>query len=545
MRNPRRLRLAAGLLAVPLLITACGGDSDDPGDEKSPAGEAGGEFSMYVCEPEHLIPQNTNETCGSEVLNALFSGLVTYDAETTELQLGDDSENAHAASIESDDQTNWTVTLKEGWTFHNGEPVDAASYVRAWNAGALSTNAYGNAYFFENITGYDELQAEEGAEPAATEMSGLKVVDDTSFTVQLKAPFSQFPLTVGYTAFYPLPEAYEADPKAYEESPVGNGPFQMDGAWAHNTEIKVKRYEDFAGTAAQADAVTFRIYSDINTAYNDLLGGDLDILDSVPPEQLADAQAQFGDRFIERESSSFTYVGFPTYDEKFSDPKLRRAFSMAIDRQPIIDAIFNGSFQAAKSVVSPVVAGSREDPCGANCAYDPEAAKALFDEAGGYEGTLTLWFNSGAGHEKWMEAVSNQLRENLGIQDIKFKSLEFAEYLGLLDEEKVTGPFRLGWVMDYPSPQNYLEPLHSTTGSSNNTKYSNPEFDDLIEQGNAAADVEAGIDLYNQAEDLLLQDMPIIPMWFGKVQGAHSENVENVVIDAFTSVNTLEITVKQ
>jgi len=545
MRNPKRLRFAAGLLAVPLLITACGGDSDDPGAEKSPEGEAGGEFSMYIGEPEHLIPQNTNETSGGEVLNALFSGLVTYDAETTEVQLGDDSENAHAASIESDDQTTWTVTLKEGWTFHNGEPVDAASYVRAWNAGSLSTNAYGNSYFFENIEGYDELQAEEGAEPAATEMSGLKVVDDTSFTVQLKAPFSQFPLTVGYTAFYPLPEAYEADPKAYEESPVGNGPFQMDGAWAHNTEIKVKRYEDFAGTAAKADAVTFRIYSDINTAYNDLLGGDLDILDSVPPEQLADAQTQFGDRFIERESSSFTYVGFPLYDEKFSDPKLRRAFSMAIDRQPIIDAIFNGSFQAAKSVVSPVVAGSREDPCGANCAYDPEAAKALFDEAGGYDGTLTLWFNSGAGHEKWMEAVSNQLRQNLGIQKIEFKSLEFAEYLGLLDEEKVTGPFRLGWVMDYPSPQNYLEPLHSTSGSSNNTSYSNPEFDDLIEQGNAAEDVDAGIDLYNQAEDLLLQDMPIIPMWFGKVQGAHSENVENVVIDAFTSVNTSEITVKQ
>jgi ABC-type transport system substrate-binding protein len=459
--------------------------------------------------------------------------------------MGDDSKNAHAESIESTDQTNWTIKLKEGWTFHNGEPVDAASYVRAWNAGALSTNAYGNSYFFENITGYDELQAEEGKEPAAKEMSGLKVVDDTTFTVQLKAPFSQFPLTVGYTAFYPLPESYEADPKAYEEQPVGNGPFQMDGAWAHNQQIKVKRYEDFKGEPAKADAVTFAIYSDINTAYNDLLAGNLDILDTLPPEQLASAKTEFGDRFIERPSSSFTYLGFPMYDEKFADPKLRRAFSMAIDRQPIIDAIFNGSFQPAKSVISPVVAGSREDPCGANCAYDPEAAKALFDEAGGYEGTLTLWFNSGAGHEKWMEAVSNQLRQNLGISKIEFKSLEFAEYLGLLDEEKVTGPFRLGWVMDYPSPQNYLEPLHDTTGSSNNTGYSNKEVDDLIKQGNAAADVDAGIDLYNQAEDLILQDMPIIPMWFGKVQGAYSDKVENVVIDAFTSVNTAEITVKQ
>ena len=90
--------------------------------------------------------------------------------------------------------------------------------------------------------------------------------------------------------------------------------------------------------------------------------------------------------------------------------------------------------------------------------------------------------------------------------------------------------------MDYPSPQNYLEPIYGTTGSSNNFGYSNKEVDDLIDQGNSAADVDAGIDLYNQAEDLILQDMPVIPMWFGKVQAAHSENVSNVVVDAFTSV---------
>jgi len=545
MRNPVRLRLLAGLLAVPLLITACGGNSGNSGDKSTTGGKSGGSFSLYIGEPEHLIPQNTNESSGSEVLNALFTGLVTYDQKTTELQVGDNAPDANAQSIESTDQTNWTIKLKDGWTFHNGEPVDAASYVRAWNAGALSTNAYGNSYFFENIVGYDDLQAAEGKTPKAKEMSGLKVVDATTFTVQLKAPFSQFPLTVGYNAFYPLPKSYEADPKAFEEQPVGNGPFQMDGAWAHNQSIKVKRFDAYKGNKSKADAVTFAIYSDINTAYNDLLAGNLDVLDSVPPEQLASAKKEFGDRFIERPSSSFTYVGFPTYNKAFSDPKLRRAFSMAIDRQPIIDAIFNGSFQPAKSVVSPVVAGSRPDPCGVNCKYDPVAAKKLFDEAGGYSGTLTLWFNSGAGHEKWMEAVSNQLRTNLGIKTIKFKSLDFAEYLGLLDAEKVTGPFRLGWVMDYPSPQNYLEPIYGTTGSSNNFGYSNPKVDDLIKQGNAAADVDAGIALYNQAEDLILQDMPVIPMWFGKVQGAHSDKVDNVSISAFTNLNTSEITVKQ
>ncbi|MGN6576900.1 MAG: peptide ABC transporter substrate-binding protein, partial [Nocardioides sp.] len=456
----------------------------------------------------------------------------------------DESEDAVAASIESDDQKTWTITLKDGWTFHNGEPVDAASYVRAWNAGAYSPNAYGNSYFFENIVGYDDLQApEDGGEPKATEMSGLKIVDDHTFTVELKSPFSQFPLTVGYTAFYPLPKAYEDDPKAFEEQPIGNGPFQMDGSWKHNREIKVKRYDNYAGAKAKSENVTFAIYSDVNTAYNDLLAGNLDVMDAIPPERLADAKAQFGDRFIQRPSSSFTYIGFPLYDKAFSDVRLRKAISMAIDREAIIKAIFNGSLKPAKSVVSPVVAGSRGDPCGESCSYDPDKAKQLYDAAGGYDGTLTLWFNSGAGHEDWMESVSNQLRSNLGIKDIKFKSLEFAEYLQLLDAEKVTGPFRLGWVMDYPSPQNYLEPIYSTSGSSNNFGYSNKKVDALIEKGNQAPTIDEGIEFYQQAEDQILSDMPNIPMWFGQVQAAHSDRVSNVVIDAFTRVNTSQIEV--
>jgi ABC-type oligopeptide transport system substrate-binding subunit len=537
-----RLRLAAGLVTAALLLAGCGQESDDGGGGATT--DAGGSFSVYVCEPEHLIPQNTNETCGAEVLNALFTPLVNFDPKTTDALWGDESEDSVAASIESEDQKTWTITLKDGWTFHNGEPVDAASYVRAWNAGAYSPNAYGNSYFFGNIVGYDDLQAPEGGgDPKATEMSGLKIVDDHTFTVELKAPFSQFPLTVGYTAFYPLPKAYEDDPKGFEEQPIGNGPFQMDGTWQHNQQIKVKRYDNYAGAKAKAANVTFAIYSVVNTAYNDLLAGNLDVMDSIPPERLADAKAQFGDRFIQRPSSSFTYIGFPLYDKAFSDVRLRKAISMAIDREAIIKAIFNDSLTPAKSVVSPVVAGSRGDPCGEACSYNPEKAKEMFDAAGGYDGTLTLWFNSGAGHEDWMEAVSNQLRKNLGIKDIKFKSLEFAEYLQLLDAEKVTGPFRLGWVMDYPSPQNYLEPIYSTNGSSNNFGYSNKKVDSLIQQGNEAPTIDEGIEYYQQAEDQILADMPNIPMWFGEVQAAHSDRVSNVVIDAFTRVNTSQIEV--
>lgn len=536
MRGTARARWAVGAAVLALAATACGG-GDDGGDEGGGEAATGGSFSMYIGEPEALIPGNTNESEGSQVLSAVYSGLYDYDPDTSE------PIPVIAESVESDDQTNWTITIKDGWTFHDGTPVTAQSFVDSWNWTALSTNAAGNSYFFENIAGYDDLQAAEGATPVAQEMSGLAVTDDLTFTVQLAEPFSQFPLTLGYTAFYPMAEACISDIEACNEEPIGNGPYQFDGPWQHNQAIQLTRYEDYAGTPGNADTVEFRIYSDINTAYNDLLAGNLDIMEQVPPERIAGLETDFPDRTITRPSSTFTYVGFPIYDTRFANPELRQSFSQAIDRQAIIDAIFNGTRVPAQSVVSPVVAGSRDDACGELCEYDPAAAKQKFDAAGGFQGTLNLWFNSGAGHDQWMQAVANQLRQNLGIQDIVFEQKDFAEYLTILDAKQVTGPFRLGWVMDYPSPQNYLQPIYSTTGSSNNMAYSNTEVDGLISEGNQAPSIDDGIALYNQAEDLILQDMPVIPMWFARVDAAFSENVTDVTIDAFNQVNIAGVSV--
>lgn len=538
MRNRKRsLALVAASMAGALLIAACGGDGDDTGEPAA----TGGTFSVYIGEPEHLVPTNTNESEGGQVLSALFTGLVEYDPETTQPR------NAIAKEITSTDNTKWTIKINEGWTFHDGTPVDSASFVDAWNFGALSTNAQGNSYFFDKIVGYEDLQgdAEKKVKPKAEKMSGLKAVDATTIEVTLNAPFSQFPLMLGYTAFYPMPKAAFADIKAYEQKPIGNGPFEMVEAWKHNEYIKVKRYEAYKGdNKAKADAIEFKIYSELKTAYTDLKGGNVDIMDSVPPENITEAKQTFGDRYIERASSTFTYLGFPTYNDKFKNKKLRQAFSLAINRQEITDKIFSGTREPALSVVSPVVAGSRKDAC-KYCKYDPAQAKTLLAEAGGWSGTLTLWFNSGAGHEDWVQAVSNQLRTNLGIKDIKFQSLEFAQYLPKLDNEEVTGPFRLGWAMDYPSPQNYLEPLYGKGGSSNNFGYDNPAFDKLIDEGNRAPSIDAGIAKYQAAEDLLLEDMPVIPMFFGRITGAHSEHVDNVVIDAFGRVILEDVTVNQ
>jgi oligopeptide transport system substrate-binding protein len=552
-RGMKRAPAWLGLvLTLALVAAACGGD-DEPGTTgptgTGPTGAVtGGEWAMSICEPESLIPQVNAETCGSQVLKGLFTPLITFDPETDEVIF------TVAESIDSDDKVNWTVTLREGWTFHDGTPVTAQSFVDAWNWGAYGPNGAGNNYFFGpygvNIVGYDAMNPVEG-DPTAEELSGLKVVDEKTFTVELGAPFSEFPITVGYNAFYPLPESFFADPEAFNEAPVGNGPYMVDAdGWQHDIGIRLERYEDYAGTPGNADAVEFRIYANLDTSYRDVQAGNLDIGD-VPTDQIEAGKAEFGDRFIQVPSSSFSYIGFPIYEPAFENPDVRKAFSMAIDRQAIITAIFFDTYVPADDFASPVVQGYREGACGEACTFDPEAAKALLDGAGGWSGKLTIWFNNDGGHEQWIEAVSNQWRQNLGIEDIEFESMPFAKYLGLLDggidddpaTDSVTGPFRLGWVMDYPSMQNYLENLHGTNAGSNYTGYSNPEFDDLIAQGKQAETLDEAVSFYQQADDLLAQDVPIIPLWFAVTQQVISERITNVNIDKFSFVDVAAVQV--
>jgi oligopeptide transport system substrate-binding protein len=549
--SKRNAALIAAGIAGSMVLSACGGSDDEGGGNENEGGQTGGSFSVSINNPENpLVPGNTTESEGAQVIKSIWTGLVQYANDGAVEYTG------VAESIESEDNTTWTITLNDGWTFHDGTPVTAQSFVDAWNYTAYSPNANGGSYFFANVEGYDDLQApvdeetgEPTGEPAATEMSGLTAVDEQTIEVTLTAPFAQYPVTVGYNAFFPLPESFFEDPEAAaQDTPIGNGPFQAEGPFEQGVGITLTKYEDYAGeTPANADTLEYRVYADINTSYTDVQGGNLDIAKDIPPDAIATAPDEFGDRFLQAPSSSFTYVGFPTYDPRFEDPRVRQGISMAIDRQAIADAIFQGTFTAATDAIAPVVDGYRDGAC-EYCAYDPEAAQQLLDEAG-FDNSepIELWFNSGAGHDAWMEAIGNQLRENLGVDYVLRGDLEFAEYLPLLDEQGVTGPFRLGWAMDYPSPQNYLEPLHSQSalppGGSNSAFYRSDEFDELVAQGNQAESNEEAIEFYQQADDVLLEDMPIMPMFFGQEQSVHSENVSNVVIDVFGQIDTAAVTV--
>ncbi|MFI5669183.1 ABC transporter substrate-binding protein [Streptomyces sp. NPDC051704] len=517
-----------GAVVVAMAATACSAGEDPQ------AGRTGGHITVVLGEPQHgLVGQETAETEGAEVLHALFTGLVTYDTKTNEPKL------AIAESVDTTDSKTWTIRIKDGYTFHNGEKVDAQSFVRAWNWGANQENTAEAMGFFSKIEGSEELAPGKGRTPTAKELKGLRVIDDRTFSVTLKAPFSQFRTVLGYDAFYPLPKAFEADPKGFGEAPIGNGPFRMDGRWEHHKQIKVRKYDKYpAEGRAKLDGVTFKIYDDLDAAYSDLHKNALQITDKLPVSALSTVSEEFGDRYIYKPEASVGYLGLPleANPEAFGKVEIRKAISMAIDREAISKKIFQGTRKPADDFISPIVPGYRRGALGEAGTYNPSKAKALFEQAGGIPGNkLELGYNEDGGHKEWIEAVAAQLKANLGVEATAKPYQSAAALTDDVKSQKFKGAFRMGWAMDYPAAENYLRPVFSKEAIANGSnfgRYGNDEFEAVLAAADRATDPAESLKLYQQADDIVIRDLPYIPVFTYMSAVAYSKTVKNVGVDA-------------
>ncbi|WP_028680669.1 peptide ABC transporter substrate-binding protein, partial [Salinispora arenicola] len=301
------LKVAVAATATAMLATACGGGSDDSDDAGS---QSGGELRVYASEPAFLLPSNGNDEPSIYVIRQLYRGLVKYNAETGE------AENDLAESITSDDKKLWTIKLKDGYTFDNGEPVDAESFIRSWNYAAYGPNAQNNGYFMKRIAGIKDVTAEDpdgdgpktAPEPKAKTLSGLKKVDDLTFTVELSSPFTGFRTTIGYSGFFPMAQACVDDADACNETPIGNGPYKIEGAWERGVQINLTRSDSWNGEPGKPDKINYRIFADVGSGYSAFQAGELDVMYTLPPERFKDAKASYGDRLFEQPGDSFNYV---------------------------------------------------------------------------------------------------------------------------------------------------------------------------------------------------------------------------------------------
>ncbi len=482
----------------------------------------------YAGEPQNgLVPTNTNENMGGRAVDALFTGLYAYDADGK-------PELANAESVETTDNQNFVVKLKKDWKFTDGTPVKAENYVRAWNFGAYTPNAQLQQSFFEPIEGYEAVGAEK---PTTAEMSGLKVVDDYTFTVRLSHPNIDFKLGLGFTPFKPLPDAFFTQgAKEFGEHPIGNGAYKFRDAdaWRHNVQLDLVVNPDYKGPDKPKNGgVSFIFYANADTAYADLQSGNLDVIELIPTSALRSYKRTLGDRAMVKPIAYEMQFAIPYYLPHFSgeEGRLRRqAFSMAINRPQVINTLFPNARVPMKDFTASTLPGWNGNlPGNEVLSFNPEKAKELWKQADAiapWSGSFQIAYNSDGDHKLWVDAVTNQIKNTLGIDASGAAIPTFKQIRDQVTKKSIKTAFRNGWQGDYPSMIEFLAPQYITGAGANDVVYANPEFDAALNAAQRTTDPNQSYQLVGKAQELLLRDLPVIPLWEYQAVGGRAQGVD-------------------
>jgi oligopeptide transport system substrate-binding protein len=513
-----RMRAALAVLATGIvasaLLAGCGGGVLSPDLVLVNGGEP----------PYPLIPTSTNDSSGGRIIDRLFAGLVSYDA-------AGNPTNEVAQSIETTDNVNYRIVLKPGWKFTDGSPVTAHSFVDAWNYGALSTNAQLQQSFFSPIDGFDEVAGvSSDGKPAPktgrATMSGLQVVNDLEFTVRLRAPTIDFLLRLGHSAFYPLPASAFHDMAAFGRNPFGNGPYRLadspDGpAWEHNVKIDLRPNPAYHGNRKPHNrGLRFEFYANLDTAYADLLSGNLDVLDTIPPSALPVYKRDLGDNVtsgpVAVKHSLDTPLRLPHFGGE--EGRLRRlALSAAVNREQICQRIFMGTRTPSRDFTAQSLPGFDPNLGGNDVLnFDPDRARRLWAQANAisaWGGQYAIAYNADAGNQEWVDAVANSIKNVLGIDAVGAPQPTFAGFRTQITNHTIATAFRAAWQGDYPSMIEFLAPLFAMGAGSNDVGYANPEFDAALASAEAAPTIQQSDASANGAQRILFHDMPVVPLW--------------------------------
>jgi len=534
------LALALSMLGVAGCSTASdeGGDGGDGGDNAN----MGGTFNFYINEPAFIDPVNLQESEGTQVGQAVFDSLVGFDYLTSEI------EPAAAATWEATEEAKvWTFNLVEGATFHNGDPVTAADFKYAWERICNPENESEISYHLASVLGYDAMQAGE-----ATELEGVKAIDDYTLEVTLTESFADFEYVVGHPALAPVPQDavengtdVDGTMVAFGEMPIGNGPFMMSEPWAHDQYIKVARNDDYYGTPANIDGVDFRIFADQDTAFLEFQAGNIDMA-SIPVGQIQSTVEQYGEspdgytanageQTLLGGELAIYYLLMNNTNETLKDPNVRAALSLAVNREQIAEKIFEGTRIPATGIVPPGIVGFQEDGFEYS-KYDVEAAKAMLAEAGYPDGEglpkIALEYNTGSGHEDILALVADDFAA-IGIET-ELLGTEWGEYLDKLTE-KTYMVGRLGWIADYPIMDNFLYPIFKSDSGDNYAFYNNATVDSMLEEARQETDGDARVETYREIEKIIGSEAAVIPVVFYR----HTRVASDRVMDGVLSPNGL------
>ncbi|AKV55352.1 oligopeptide-binding protein OppA [Bifidobacterium actinocoloniiforme DSM 22766] len=527
--------VAASACSLALVLSGCGGsnESSDKSTDANQASDSKAIISVFGSEPaKPLIPSDTNEVGGGHPIGQMFSTLVRFDTKGKMV-------NEVAKEIKPNaDMTQYRITIQDGWKFSDGTSITATSFTRAWSWAANAANAQVASDSYSEIKGFDELQQKGVA--ADAQLSGLKVVDDHTFTVDLNAPSSTFPVKIGNGPFAPLPDSFYKDPKAFGEKPVSNGPYKFQ-SWEHNKSIRLVKNPYYKGGIKVKNAgIEFRVYSDPSAAYADVQSGNLDVLDTIPSADVKTFQTDNMVQAVNTPGAVIQQFTIPSYMKHFGEGKegklRRQAISMSIDRKQLLDKVLGDTGTVATDFIAPTIPGSSKTLKGEDVLkYNPTKAKELWAEANKISAwsdsdTFKMAYNSDGGHKEIYDALANSIKNSLGIKAEGNPQPTFSEFRNNVTQRKFTdSAFRSGWQPDYPSPEDYLKPNYSTGAAdgngSNDGDYKNPKFDELLKKAASARSVDSANKLFQQSEEILLEDLPVVPLYNANSKGVAAKNV--------------------
>lgn len=461
-------------------------------------------------EPSSLDPHKVESDVENNIISDLFEGLVSVSP-------AGEIEPRLAEKWENKDNTVWTFHLRPGVTWSDGTAITAQDIVWSWQRLVSPLTASPYASYPGNMHIVNGAEIAQGQK--APETLGVKAIDDVTLEVTLTQPNAAFLAMLAHPSLVPLDKVLISrygDKWTKPEHIVTSGPYKLS-QWVVNERIVAERnprYWDNAHTVI--NKVTYLPISSETADVNRYKAGEIDIVYTVPINQFAQLKKTMGDQLDVSPQLATYYYEFNTTRPPFNDPRVRRALNMALDKDIIAEKVLGQGQRPAWLISQPDIGGVKlHNPEYASWPREKRIAEAkkLLSEAG-YNEThplvFNLLYNTSESHQRIAIAASSMWKKNLGVE-AKLQNQEWKTMLDAMHTHNFDA-VRYAWIADYDDAATFLNNFR--TGDSENTsQYSNPAYDEALRNAAKASDTTARGKFYQQAEDLLGQVVPAIPVY--------------------------------
>ena len=475
--------------------------------EQVTARTSGGTFRRLWADPPTLDPHLTSDTTSAALVVEIFSGLVSFNPD---LELVPDIASRWDIS---DDGLTYTFHLRPEAKFHDGKPVTAHDF--KWSFERAVSPDLGSPVA-ETYLG-DIVGVKDVLDGIATEISGVKVIDDHTLQVTIDKPKAYFLAKMAYhTAFVVDQANVEAGGRNWTDNPNGTGAFKLK-EYRIGERIVFERNADYYLEPAHLDQVVMNLAGGQAMAMYENDEIDLTGVGLFDLERVQDPNEPLNKEYVVVPPGfSVTYIGFNTNLPPFDDLNFRQALNHAVDKELIATEVLAGLRVPAYGILPPGFPGYNPDLQGLK--YDPELAQQLLETSrystpDSYDRIIVTVPGTGGTIGLDLEVIIEMWRQTLGVE-VEIQQVEWATYLEDLNQQKFQAFAGLGWSADYPDPQDFLDVLFHSQSEINHGAYSNTQLDDILEEARVEPDVPARMALYNQAEEMIVEDAAWVPLWF-------------------------------